>query len=57
MWQWSMYFPVKSRKRDRKVMLPLRGTIAVSHQIGSDSGTKFSRRGDKGEESAAERAA
>ena len=30
-----MNLPVKSTKRERKVMLPLRGRIAVSSQMGS----------------------
>src|SRR4051794_11666905 len=39
MWQCSTVLPVKSRKRERNVRLPWRGTITVSRQSGSDSGS------------------
>src|SRR5262249_1944926 len=41
MWQWIMKRPVKSRKRVRKVMLPLRGTTTVSSQTGSSRAFAF----------------
>ena len=37
MWQWWTKRPVKSRKRERKVTLPFRGTTTVSRQSRSAS--------------------